>query len=67
MMWVGHGAHMGEMRGAYRVFVEKLEGKRLLGRLMPLREDNIKTNPQSVGRKWIKLIWRRIENSDRPM
>jgi hypothetical protein len=51
----------------YRVLVEKLEGKRSLGRPRPMREDNIKADPQSVGRKWIRLIWRRIENSDRPM
>jgi hypothetical protein len=65
---------MGEAWGTYggnerciQVLVEKLEGKRSLGRLMPLREDNIKTDPQSVVRKWIRLIWRRIDNSDRPM
>ena len=32
MRWAGHVASMGEMRGVYRVFVGKPEGKRSLGR-----------------------------------
>jgi hypothetical protein len=32
MRWAGHVARMGEKRNAYRIFVGKLEGKRLLGR-----------------------------------
>ena len=32
MRWAGHVAHMVEERGACRVFVGKLEGKRPLGR-----------------------------------
>ena len=28
--WVGHAAHMGEIRGVYRVLVGKPEGKRPL-------------------------------------
>jgi len=32
MRWAGHVAHVGEERGAYRVLVGKLEGKRPLGR-----------------------------------
>jgi hypothetical protein len=32
MRWVGHVAHMGEGRGAYRVLVGKPEGERPLGR-----------------------------------
>jgi len=32
MRWAGHVARMGEERGAYRVLVGKLEGKRPLGR-----------------------------------
>jgi len=31
MRWMGHVAWMGERRGAYRVLVEKPEGKRPLG------------------------------------
>ena len=32
MRWAGHVARMGEERGLYRVFVEKPEGRRPLGR-----------------------------------
>jgi hypothetical protein len=32
MRWVGHVAHMGEMRNAYNILVGKLEGKRPVGR-----------------------------------
>jgi hypothetical protein len=34
--------HIGERRGAYRVFVGKLEGKDPLGRPMCKWEDNVK-------------------------
>jgi hypothetical protein len=34
MRWVGHAAHMGERRCAFRVLVGKPEGKRPLGRPM---------------------------------
>jgi len=49
---------MGERRGAYRVFVGKHEGKRLLGRPRRKWEDNIKMDLQEVvsrGVDWIKL------------
>jgi hypothetical protein len=32
MRWAGYVARMGEMRNAYRILVEKPEGKRPLGR-----------------------------------
>jgi hypothetical protein len=32
MRWAGHVARMGEKRNAYRLLVEKPEGRRLLGR-----------------------------------
>jgi len=41
MTWAGHVAHMGERRGIYRVFIQKPEGKRPLGRLRCRWEDNI--------------------------
>jgi hypothetical protein len=42
MRWVGHVTRMGKKRNAYRILVEKPEGKRPLGR--PRRwEDAIKT------------------------
>jgi hypothetical protein len=45
----------------YRVLVEKLEGKRPLGRPRRRLEDNIKMNLQEVGcRGWTGLRWLRI-------
>jgi len=32
MSWAGHVTRMGDRRGAYRVLVGRLEGKRQLGR-----------------------------------
>jgi len=52
---------MGERRGANRIFVEKPEGKRLLGRLRRRWEDNIKMDLQEVGwGAWTGFIWLRI-------
>jgi len=42
MSWAGHVERMGEMRNAYNIFVEKSEGKRLLGRHRHRWEDNIR-------------------------
>jgi hypothetical protein len=42
MRWAVHVARMIEKRNAYRILVEKAEGKRLLGRPKRRREDNIK-------------------------
>jgi len=42
MRWAGHVARMGERKSVYRILVEKLEGKRLLGRPRRRWEDNIK-------------------------
>jgi hypothetical protein len=44
-----HVAGMGESRGAYRVLVAKLEGKRQLGRTRRRWEDNIKMDLQEMG------------------
>ena len=49
---------MGKMRGVYRVFVGKPEGKRPLGRPRHRREDNVKVDLQVVGcggMYWIDL------------
>ena len=52
---------MGERRGANRIFVEKPEGERLLGRLRRRWEDNIKMDLQEVGwGAWTGFIWLRI-------
>jgi hypothetical protein len=48
MRWSRHVAHLGERRGAYRVLLEKPEGKRLLGRARRRWEDNIKIDLQEV-------------------
>jgi len=52
-----HVARM-ERRGVYRVLVDKLEGKRPLGRCSRRWENNIKMNLQEVGCRgmdWIEL------------
>jgi hypothetical protein len=62
---------MGEGRGAYRVFVGKLEEKRQLGRPRRRWEDNIKMYLQEVGcggMGWIVLArdrdrWRAFVNA----
>jgi len=44
MRWLGHIAHMGETRNAYKILIGKHEGKRLLE--IPKRrwEDNIRVD-----------------------
>jgi hypothetical protein len=42
MRWVGYAARIGERRNAYRILVEKPEGKRPLGRPRRRWVDNIK-------------------------
>ena len=67
-LWAGHMAHMVEERGAYRVLVGKLEGKRPLGRPRRRWVDNIRMDFQEVGygyMDWIGLAqdrdgWRRL-------
>ena len=48
MRYVGHLAGMGDMRGAYRVFVGRLDGKRPLGRPRRRYKHNIKKDLQEV-------------------
>jgi len=58
MRWAGHVVRMGEERGAYRVLVGKLGGKRPLGRPRRRWVDNIRMDLQEVGRgyvDWIRL------------
>jgi hypothetical protein len=69
--WAGHGARMGKERGVYRVWVGKLEGKRLMGRPRRRWEDNIRMDLQKVGCRdmdWIELAqaresWRALVNA----
>jgi len=62
MRWTGHVAHMQERRGACRVLVGKLKGKRPLGRPRHRWEVYIKMDLQGVGwgMAWIEFIWLRI-------
>jgi sorting nexin-29 len=49
MRWAGHVTCMGEGRGAYRVLVGRLEGKRPLERPRCRWEDNIKMDLMKIG------------------
>jgi hypothetical protein len=49
MRWVGHVARMREKRNAYRLLVEKPEGKRPLGRPRRRWVDNIRMDLGEVG------------------
>jgi hypothetical protein len=69
--WMGGACSTdGEKRGAYRVMVGKLEGKRPLGKLRLGWEDSIKNDLQEVvsgGMDWIDLAqdrdrWRALVN-----
>jgi hypothetical protein len=57
MRWAGHVAHMGENKGAYRILMERPEGRLPLGRSRRRSEDNIKMYLQEVGwgMDWIEL------------
>ena len=71
MRWAGHVARMGDERGVYRVLVEKLEGKKPLGRPRHRWVENIRTDLQEVGcgyMDWIGLAqdrdrWRMLVSS----
>jgi len=47
--WVGHVAYMGKMRNAYKILVEKPEGKRQLGSPECRWEDNIRMDLREIG------------------
>jgi hypothetical protein len=49
MRWAGHVARMGEKRNAYRLLVEKPEGRRALGRPRRRWLDNIRMDLVEVG------------------
>jgi hypothetical protein len=52
MRWKVHVACMGAKRNAYRVLVEKPNGKRPLGRARRRWEDNIKMDLREIGGGW---------------
>jgi hypothetical protein len=61
MMWAWRVIRMGEGRGAYRILVERPEGRRPLGRHRRKWEDNIKMDLEEVGwGAWTGLVWLRI-------
>jgi hypothetical protein len=49
---------MGEMRRAYKIFVGKPEGKRLLGGLKRTGKDNIRMDLREMG--WEIVDWMRL-------
>jgi hypothetical protein len=49
MRWAGHVALFEEKRNAYSLLVENPEGKRQLGRLRRMWEDNIKMDLEEIG------------------
>jgi hypothetical protein len=49
MRWAGHVACMGEVGGAYNIFVGKPEGRRPLGRPRHRWENNIKMDLREIG------------------
>jgi hypothetical protein len=55
MRWAGHVARMGEKRNAYRLLVEKLEGRRPLARPRRRWLDNIRMDLVEVG--WGDVDW----------
>ena len=61
MRWPEHVARMGDSKGAYRVLVGTIEGKRSFGRFRPRWKDNIKMDLQELAwAAWTGLIWLRI-------
>jgi hypothetical protein len=49
MIWAGHTARIGEVRGAYNILVGRPEGRRPLGRPKRRWEDNIKMDLREIG------------------
>jgi hypothetical protein len=55
MRWAGHVARMWANRNAYRILVEKSQGKRPLGRPTLKFEDNIKMDDREI--EWSDMDW----------
>jgi hypothetical protein len=72
MRWAGHVTQIGEKRNAYRILVEKPEGKRPLARSRHRWVDNIKVDLREIGLgdiDWIDLAedryqWRALVNME---
>jgi hypothetical protein len=71
MGWVGHVAHLVELRDAYQILVGKQEGKRQLRRRRRGWEDNIRMDLREIsweGVDWVDLAhdwyhWRALVNT----
>jgi hypothetical protein len=63
MGWAGHVARMGEKRNAYRLLVEKTEGKGPLGRPRRKWVFNIKMDVAEMGLDWCKSGQMQLESS----
>jgi hypothetical protein len=67
MRWTGHVARMAEVeeeeKNAYRILVEKREGKRPLGRPRRRWVDSVKMDLRQDGVVWTGSIWLRIGTS----
>jgi hypothetical protein len=58
--WVGHVAHIREVRNAYKMLVRKPKGKRPLGRSRHRWEDNIRMDLMEIGWEgveWMTMAW----------
>jgi hypothetical protein len=64
MSSAGLVTRIGEMRDAYKILIDKPEGKRPLGRPMRRKEDNIRMNLREIGWEvWTVRMWLRIGTS----
>jgi hypothetical protein len=67
MRWAGHVTRMGKTQNAYRIFVEKPERNRPLGRPRRRWVENIKMDLREIGwdgMVWVGSIWLRIGTSE---
>jgi hypothetical protein len=58
LRWAEHAASIGEKRGAYRLLVVKLDGRRALGKPRRRWQDNIKMD-------FLEMGWRQGQNQCR--
>ena len=71
LTWAGHAVRMQEGRSAFKIFISKSTGKRPLGRLKRIWEDNIRINPKDTcinTRNWVdkaqvRDYWKALVNA----
>jgi hypothetical protein len=61
--WVGHVAHMGEMRNIYKILVGKLEGTIPLEKYRHKYQYNIRLDLKQVEKSWTVFVWLRLGTS----